>query len=83
MGTMEQLFYCVMTKDKMRIMKGLSKSVRYLCEIHDESKPLSLFTTKESAEAWIKSPGRIKILYGDAYTCEDLEATPVMGTFEI
>ena len=70
--------FIVVSKDRKRVMKGLSKSERYLMDVYDDSKHVSTFTTKPSAEAWLRG-GRIHMCEG--YEVSDLEVAEVTVTY--
>ena len=51
---MREELYVIMNKDHTKIMKGLSKSGRYLTDINDNFHHIGTFSTKKSAEVWLK-----------------------------
>lgn len=79
MDILDQVFV-VVSKDRKKIMKGLSKSERYLMDIDDYSKHVSTFTTKVSAEAWLRS-GRILFDAYEKYDVSDLEVIEAEATY--
>lgn len=76
----ENLFV-VMTKDRKKIMKGLSKSIRFMEDLNNETRPLSTFSMKSSAEAWVNGRKRIEGLY--PYNNDDLEVVEVQAKYSL
>lgn len=79
MKIVDELFV-VMTKDKKKIMKGLSKSCRYLMDINNNSQYLSTFTTKKSAASWLNGN---RIIGMGEYETKDLEVTKIAVEYYI
>lgn len=51
---MTEQLYIIMNNDHTQIMKGLSKSYRYMLDVDDSSQYISTFTTEDSAKVWLR-----------------------------
>ena len=72
--------YIVATKDRKKIMKGLSKSIRFMEDPSNNDRYTSVFSTRDSAERWILS-GRVETLY--PYTKKDLEIVETEAVYKL